>query len=253
MLKRLTTGAMTALLAASTAFVTPAMALDDAQKEEMGAFIREYLLSNPEILQEMQSALQTKREAEAAKKAKAAIVANRDALTAAPEDIVLGNPDGDVTIVEFFDYNCGYCKQALQDMNAIIEDDDQVRFVLKEFPILGPDSLAAHRVAMSFRKLMPEKYGEFHRTLLGLEGRATEDSAMELAVELGADEADLRAGMDDPAINDSIKQAYSLADQLGINGTPSYIVGDEAVFGALGADVLEEKVANLRSCNSTVC
>ncbi|MAY62501.1 MAG: disulfide bond formation protein DsbA [Rhizobiales bacterium] len=253
MLKRLTTGAMAAMLAASTAFVMPARALDDAQKEEMGAFVREYLLANPEILQEMQTALQTKQEAEAAEKAKAAIVANRDALTAAPEDIVLGNPEGDVTIVEFFDYNCGYCKHALQDMNAIIEGDDQVRFVLKEFPILGPDSLAAHRVAMSFRKLMPDKYGEFHRTLLGSEGRATEDSAMELAVKLGAEEAEVRTGMEDPAISDSIKQAYSLADQLGINGTPSYIVGDEAVFGALGADVLEEKVANLRSCNSTVC
>lgn len=253
MFKKLTTGAMAAVLAASTAFVTPAFALDDAQKEEMGAFIREYLLANPEILQEMQTALQTKQEAEASEKAKAAIIANKDALTADPQDIVLGNPDGDVTIVEFFDYNCGYCKHALEDMNAIIEGDDKVRFVLKEFPILGPDSLAAHRVAMSFRKLMPEKYGEFHRTLLGSDGRATEQSAINLALKLGADEEKLRAGMDTPEVTESIKQAYSLADQLGINGTPSYIVGDEAVFGALGADVLEEKVANLRACNSTVC
>ena len=184
MFKKLTTGAMAAVLAASTAFVTPAFALDDAQKEEMGAFIREYLLANPEILQEMQTALQTKQEAEASEKAKAAIIANKDALTADPQDIVLGNPDGDVTIVEFFDYNCGYCKHALEDMNAIIEGDDKVRFVLKEFPILGPDSLAAHRVAMSFRKLMPEKYGEFHRTLLGSDGRATEQSAIDLALKL---------------------------------------------------------------------
>ncbi len=253
MLKKLTTGALVAALAATTAFVTPASALDAAQKEEIGAFVREYLLANPEILSEMQTALQTKQEAEAAEKAKAAIVANREALTAAPQDIVLGNPEGDVTIVEFFDYNCGFCKHALEDMNAIIEGDDKVRFVLKEFPILGPDSLAAHRVAMSFRKLMPEKYGEFHRTLLGSEARATEETAMDLAVKLGAEEEKVRAGMEDPEITESIKQAYSLADQLGINGTPSYIVGDEAVFGALGADVLEEKVANMRSCNSTVC
>ena len=253
MLKKLTTGALVAALAATTAFVTPASALDAAQKEEIGAFVREYLLANPEILSEMQAALQTKQEAEAAEKAKAAIVANREALTGAPQDVVLGNPDGDVTIVEFFDYNCGFCKHALEDMNAIIEGDDKVRFVLKEFPILGPDSLAAHRVAMSFRKLMPEKYGEFHRTLLGSEARATEETAMDLAVKLGADEDKVRAGMEDPEITESIKQAYSLADQLGINGTPSYIVGDEAVFGALGADVLEEKVANMRSCNSTVC
>jgi len=253
MLTKLTAGALAAFLAASTAFVMPANALDENQKQEIGAFVREYLLANPEILEEMQTALSAKKEAEASEKAKAAIVANRDALVADPQDIVLGNPEGDVTIVEFFDYNCGFCKHALEDMNTIIEGDDQVRFVLKEFPILGPDSIAAHQVAMSFRKLMPEKYGEFHRTLLGSEARATEDTAMALAVKLGADEEAVRAGMDDPDINASIKQAYSLADQLGINGTPSYVVGDEAVFGALGADVLEEKVANLRSCNSTVC
>jgi protein-disulfide isomerase len=253
MLKKLTTGALVAVLAASTVFVAPASALDEAQKQEMGEFVREYLLANPEIFEEMQTALASKRELEAADKAKTAIVANREALTAAPDDVVLGNPDGDVTIVEFFDYNCGFCKQALEDMNTIIEGDDKVRFVLKEFPILGEDSFAAHKVAMSFRKLMPEKYGEFHRTLLGSEARASEETAMKLAVDLGADEEKVRAGMDEPEIIASMKQTYALADQLGINGTPAYIVGDEAVYGALGADVLEEKVSNLRSCNSTVC
>jgi Protein-disulfide isomerase len=237
-----------AAIAVSAALVAPqaARALDDAQKQEFGAFIREYLLANPELVEEMQQTLELKR-------SKAAIDGNADRIFRAEGDIVLGNPAGDVTVVEFFDYNCGYCKRALPDMTRIIENDPKVRFVLKEFPILGPDSLAAHRVAMSFRKLMPEKYQEFHMTLLSSDVRATEERAIEIATALGADEAALRAGMDDPAINAGIKDAYDLADKLGINGTPSYVVGNETIFGAMGADVIEQKIANFRTCQSTVC
>jgi protein-disulfide isomerase len=247
--------AAAAALALSAALVAPqaANALDEAQKQEFGAFIREYLMANPEIIEEVQQALAAKREAEAADKAKTAIADNADRIFRAETDIVLGNPAGDVTVVEFFDYNCGYCKRALSDMNQILEKDPKVRFVLKEFPILGPDSLAVHRVAMSLRKLMPEKYQEFHITLLTSEARATEATAVALATSLGADEAALRAGMDDPAINEEIRDTYDLADKLGINGTPSYVVGNETVFGAMGADVIAEKVANFRTCQSTVC
>lgn len=238
---------------ALTSLATPAVALDAAQKEEIGSFIREYLMSNPELLEDVQMALQAKREAEVMAKATDAIASNSDAIFNAPEDIVLGNPDGDVTIVEFYDYNCGFCKKALADMNTLIKDDPNLRFVLKEFPILGPDSMAAHQVAMSFRKLMPEKYGEFHRKLLGADVRATEETAMDLAKSLGGDEEKLIAGMNDPEIGRSIGQVYTLADALGINGTPSYVIGNEAVFGARGAGVLKEKIANMRECKSTVC
>lgn len=252
-MKRLIAAALSSALIASTMLATPAAALDESQKKEFGAFIREYLLANPEIIEEMQMALTAKKEAEIASRAKEAIAENAEAIFRSEEDIVLGNPNGDVTIVEFFDYNCGFCKRAMDDMDALLEDDPNLRFVLKEFPILGPESLEAHRVAMSFHKLMPEKYGEFHRRLLGGEGRANGESAMRIATELGADEEAVRAGMDDPAIAESIRKSYELADQLGIGGTPSYIIGDEAVFGAMGAEVLEEKIANVRACNSTVC
>ena len=246
----------TRLLASAAALfvaAVPAHAFDDAQKEEIGQIVREYLLANPEIIEEVQIALEQKKEAEAKALAEVAITTNAKALFNSPHDVALGNPEGDVTIVEFFDYNCGFCKRAFTDMNEIIGKDKNVRFVLKEFPILGPDSLAAHHVSMSFRKLMPEKYGDFHSALLGSDQRATEARAIEIATGLGADEAALREGMKAPEIEDSIREAYELANALGINGTPSYVIGDEAVFGALGADVLVGKINNMRQCQSTVC
>jgi len=241
------------LIGMSTALPLPAAALDDSQKQEFGAFIREYLLANPEIIEEMSQALEIKKESESRLMVQAAISNNKDAIFRAPEDMVLGNPDGDVTVVEFYDYNCGFRKRAMTDMVNLLEKDPNVRFVLKEFPILGPDSLAAHRVSMSFRKLAPERYRDFHIALLGGDVRATEAHAIEVATGFGVDAAALKAGMDDPAIDQSIKQTYELANALGISGTPSFIIGDEAVFGAVGEETLQAKISNMRQCESTVC
>ena len=247
-------GLLTAYLTGkSTDVPVPTAQNDGVQKEELGALVREYLLANPEIVDEMQQALEIKKEAESQVLAQTAISENKDAIFRAPEDIVLGNPAGDVTVVEFYDYNCGFCKRAMTDMLALLDKDPNVRFVLKEFPILGPDSMAAHRVAMSFRALAPEQYGEFHIKLLSGDVRATESHAIDVAKGFGVDEAALRAGMDDPAIDQSIRQTYELANALGISGTPSFVIGDEAVFGAVGEDVLLGKIANIRQCESTVC
>lgn len=243
------------LLALSAGTIAPqaANALDEAQKQEIGDFIKEYLIANPEILVEAQKALSAKQEAERLEVAEAAITKNEKAIFSSEHDITLGNPDGDVTVVEFFDYNCGYCKRALNDMDTILESDKKVRFVLKELPILGPDSLAAHKVSAAFKVVAPEKYGDFHRALLGAEERATEESAMALAVKLGASEKDLRAKMDEGVYEAGVREAYSLANDLGISGTPSYVVGSEAVFGAVGVDELAEKIANVRSCGKASC
>jgi protein-disulfide isomerase len=230
----------------------PAKALDDAQKEEIGAFIREYLLENPEIMIEVQQALEQKQQSEQQARAGETIANAQDAIFNAPTDIALGNPDGDVTVVEFFDYNCGFCKRAHADMQAILASDGDVRFVLKEFPILGPDSLAAHRVSMAVRKVAPESYGEFQDALMQAE-RATEEVALAIASEMDIAEDRLVVEMNDPAIENEIRDTYQLADALGITGTPSYVVGDEAVFGALGAEVLSEKIANVRECDSATC
>lgn len=240
-------------LAITVAAPLPALALDDAQKKEIGAYIKEYLVENPEILMEVQEALQKKQEEQQQAKAQSAITDNEKTIFTSPYDIALGNPKGDVTIVEFFDYNCGYCKRALSDMDEILKDDKNVRFVLKELPILGPDSLAAHKVSAAFRDLAPEKYGEFHRALLGAEGRATEESAIAVASGLGVSEADIRKTMTEKPHDDAVREAYSLANDLGITGTPSYVLGQEMVFGAVGADDLREKIANVRSCGKATC
>lgn len=245
--------ATSAVVLSAVAMPMPAGALDDAQKREFGAFIKEYLIENPEIMLDVQDALQKKQADMRSKVAEQAVVENKDAIFSSKNNITLGNPNGDVTIVEFFDYNCGYCKHALADMDAIIAKDKNVRFLLKEFPILGPESLAAHKVSDAFNKIAPEKYGEFHRALLGGEGRATEESAIAVATSLGVSEADIRKKMADDPNDASMKEAYQLANSLGITGTPSYILGSEAIFGAVGADSIEQKIANVRSCGKTDC
>jgi protein-disulfide isomerase len=241
------------ILVSTCAATSSAQALDDKQKAEFGAFIREYLIANPEVMLEVQESLKTKQAAKQQEAADAAISANKDAIFNSKYDVTLGNPKGDVTIVEFYDYNCGYCKRALSDMDAILDSDKNVRFVLKELPILGPESLEAHRVSSAFRKLAPEKYGDFHRALLGGEERATEETAIAVAGRLGVKEADIRAKMVDANHDEEVRQAYALATSLGVTGTPSYVIGNEAVFGAVGADDLEEKITNMRTCGKTAC
>ncbi len=246
---------LTASIALTLAALTPlpALALDDTQKKEIGDFIREYIVANPEILLEAQEALQTKQQQEQQTKAEQTIVDNKKAIFASDYDISLGNPDGDVTVVEFFDYNCGYCKRALTDMEAILEKDKNVRFVLKELPILGPESLAAHKVSAAVRDIAPDQYGAFHRALLGNEGRADEETAIAAAVALGLNADEIRKTMKDKPHDDAVREAYTLANDLGITGTPSYVIGSETIFGAVGASDLEEKINNIRACGKATC
>lgn len=221
-----------------------ASGVDQAGVEKI---VRDYLLDNPELLTEMQAALETKQLEEQRVAQQQTIRNSADDIFNSQYDGIIGNPEGDVTVVEFFDYNCGFCKRALADMQALIDKDPQLRFVMKEFPILGPDSQKAHVVSMAFRSLMPEKYAEFHQRLLSSPGRAGEDSAMEIALSLGADESALRAEMEDPEIVRAFSETYELANALAITGTPSYVVGQEVVFGALGREVLAEKIATARN------
>jgi protein-disulfide isomerase len=214
---------------------------------EIEGIVRNYLINNPEVMIEVQTALNAKQEAAQKEASTQVISENKDKIFQSPSDAVFGNPNGDVTIVEFFDYNCGYCKKALPDMDALLQSDPNLRFVMKEFPILGADSTRAHIVAKAFKALMPEKYLEFHRDLLGGEGRATEASAMAIAVKLGANEAEVREKMKSPEISQVFHDNYELANSLSITGTPSYVVGNEVVPGALGADALAERISHIRN------
>ena len=252
MIRLLKTLAAGTMLAASVLSL-PALALDEQQKKEMGEFIREYLIENPEIMLEVQSALEAKQQEQRTAQAAKAVEENTKAIFASEHDITLGNPKGDVTIVEFFDYNCGYCKRAMSDMDEILAKDSNVRFILKELPILGADSMAAHKVSNAVRLLAPEKYLEFHRTLLGSQEHASEETAIAVAASLGINEAAIRKSMTDNPNDDQVRQAYQLATSLGVSGTPTYVVGNEAVFGAVGLDILAEKVANVRACGKATC
>lgn len=226
--------------------VATAAGADTPARGEVELIVRDYLLRNPEILGDMQAELED-RQREAQRVALLeAIGTSSDAIFNAAYDGVVGNPEGSTTVVEFFDYNCGFCKRAYEDMAAMVADDPDLRFVLKEFPILGPDSQAAHIVSMAFRALAPEKYGEFHSAVLMGNGRATEATAIAAAVALGVDEAALREEMKNPAIAEAFGETYELAQDLAITGTPSYVIGQEVVFGALGKAVLQEKVALAR-------
>ena len=230
-----------AVQAAQTETTAPAGGKLD--RAEVEGIVRDYLLKNPEILLEVQTALEAKQAQEQKLASEGVIKDQKNEIFNSTFDGVVGNPDGKVTIVEFYDYNCGFCKRAIEDMQALTKNDSDLRFVLKEFPILGPDSQKASIVSMAFHKMMPDKYGEFHTALLGGEGRATEAKAIKIAVSLGADEAKLREHMKDPDIPKAISKTYDLATKLAITGTPSYVVGNEVVFGALGQDVLAEKIA----------
>lgn len=235
------------------AATTPAAAFDDAQRKEIEAIIHDYLIENPEVLLDVQEALTAKQMAAQRAQQQDAIANQSERIFQSAADPVLGNPDGSVTVVEFFDYNCGFCKRAMTDMVSMMESDSELKFVLKEFPILGPDSEKAHRVAFAFYDLYPEKYAEFHLRLLGGDGRANEDTAMRIATDLGGDKDALRKQMEDPTITERIRGTYELANELGISGTPAYVIGDEVISGALGADVLTTKIANVRECGSTAC
>ena len=235
----------------ATATSSPApLALERSQqldRESVEAIVYDFLISNPEVMLDVQAALEARERETRTAAARNAITQQSDEIFNAALDGIIGNPEGDVTIVEFFDYNCGFCKRAMADMDAVIAADPNVRFVLKEFPILGPDSQAAHVVSKAFNSLHPERYGDFHRDLMSVDGRADEAAAIRIALQHGADEGELREAMQDPALSDAFERTYTLANRLSITGTPSYVIGEDVVFGAQGASVLFDKVEDARS------
>ena len=242
------------LLVGSQFLTTPAaLALDDGDKAAVEKIVREYLLSNPEILVEMQRELQAKQEASRVASAANALNQNRDAIFNSKYDVPIGDPNAPITVVEFFDYNCGFCKRSLELLQATVEKHPDVRFILKEFPILSQDSMDAHRVSLALGAIAPELYQEFHIKLMGGSGRATGESAQKLAVEMGADEAKLETAMKSDVVEGAIRETYQVAEAMGLNGTPAFIVGDEVVPGAISLQDLEGRYENLRKCGKTNC
>lgn len=242
-----------ALMAASINSVPSAQAMEAEQKQEIEQIVREYLLNNPELIVEVQQALEIKQKALAAERTKLALAVNKEIIFNSPHQGTIGNTNGDITIVEFFDYNCGFCQRAMKDMNVLLEGDNKLKFVMKELPILSQGSVDASRVSTAVYRLMPEKYGEFHNRLLSQEGQKDGNRARNIASEMGLDVKAIEAEVAKDDMGDAFREASDLANKLGINGTPSYVIGDEVVFGALGVEVLSGKIANVRKCGRTVC
>lgn len=207
--------------------------------------VKDYLVKNPEVMIEVQEALDKKQAQKVAENQTSTITSMKDEIFNSPNDAVIGNPKGKVSLVEFFDYNCGYCKKSYPDIQALLKNNPDLRIVLKDFPILGPDSVKAHIVARAFLKLMPMKYPAFHAEMLTSEGRANEEKAMKVAVKLGADEQKLREAMNDQKLQQAFVENGQIAYALNINGTPSYILGNEVLVGAVGENILKQKIGLL--------
>lgn len=217
--------------------------------EALDPAIGAYLRKHPEVLKEMLGGLLAKgtgddASTEAAPDIAAEIQENEEALFRSPHQAVIGNPRGDVTLVEFFDYNCGFCKRALADTLALLKDDAKLRIVLKELPILGQNSTDVARIAVAIRMQDAggEKYLAFHRQLLGGHEVADAARAMEIAGSLGLDMEKLGADMDGGEVDRTLAESRQLADALNISGTPSYVIGRTVLPGAVGIDTLRDRV-----------
>ncbi len=213
------------------------------QRKAFEGVIKDYLLKNPIIIRQAIEALRTQEEAAKKAQAAAALKTHKDQLFYDKTSPVAGNPKGDITIVEFFDYNCGYCKRAAPTLKAVMKKDPNVRIVYKEFAILGPKSIIAARAALAAQR--QGKYQEFHDGLMT--GQADEDSIAALANSLGMDYAKLRKDMGDPKINQVLQNNYQLATTLGINGTPAFVIGERLVPGAVGVAALTQIIKEERA------
>ncbi|MCC0015006.1 MAG: DsbA family protein [Rhodobiaceae bacterium] len=229
----------------------PVVALSDAQKDEVRGLVRDTLVTNPEILEEVSAALDRKRAEQEAEQRKDVIAAKKDQIFASAADFAAGNPAGDVTVVEFFDYNCPYCRRALGDIDALLQSDPGVKVVFKEFPVLSEESYDAALVGIAMQR--QGLYMEFHEKLLAHQGRANKAIAMQLAQDLGADMAQIEADVADPKTIETIRQTHALADELGINGTPAYVIGDQVLVGLAPLTELQAQVAEVRQNGCRTC
>ena len=236
------------LLAATALFAPPAsaQAFSDDQRTQIEGIIKDYLMKHPEVIQEVMTALDKKQQEADAAKATATIKNNNATLFNSPHQVVLGNPQGSVQIVEFFDYNCGFCKRALPDMLTLLKTNPDLKFVLKEFPVLGEGSVEAAHVAVAARMQDPtgKKYMDFHQRLLGGRGPADKAHALAVAKDVGFDMSRIEKDMNSDEVKATIDEDMKLADALGVNGTPSYVIGNQLVVGAVGLDELKEKIAS---------
>ncbi|MDF0596892.1 DsbA family protein [Psychromarinibacter halotolerans] len=231
------------VLAMAALLPMPALSqeLDEARVKEL---VLEAIRENPEIIMEAVALLE-QRQADAQAQNQSDVLRNqRDLIEHDPNAPVLGNPDGDVTVVEFFDYNCPYCRRAKPEIRALIEEDPSIRLVYREWPILGDGSVFAAKAALAARE--QGKYEAFHWAMMAINGRANEDSVMRVAEEVGLNLDQLRRDMEAPNVIEHIETSMQLTQALGFNGTPSFVIGDALVPGFVEKERLSDLVGEAR-------
>ncbi len=227
---------------------------NDGQKQEIETIVHDYLLAHPEVLRDVSVELEKRQKLEEADSRGRAIAEHGDALYRSKFQAVVGDPNGKIVLVEFFDYNCGYCKRALEDLANLMKQEPSLRVVLKDFPVLGPNSVEAAQVASAARMQLPgQKFWQFHQKLLLSHGPVGKAQALSVAKDLGLDMDRLDKDMKDPSIRAGLEEIMKIGDTLNLTGTPSYVLGDEVIVGAVGYDQLKAKVDSIGKCGKTTC
>ncbi len=218
--------------------------LSDKQQEAVRKLVHDYLMEHPEAVMEALQAYREKERLAEEQQAKKALTARADELNHDPNSIVFGNPEGDVTVVEFFDYHCPYCKAMVDSVTDIVNKDGKVRLVMKELPILGPDSVYAARAAIAARK--QHLYTEFHKALMHLKGPLNESTVMQTAAAVGLNVDKLKQDMDDKEVDTIISANMDLARAIKVDGTPGWVVGDKEMSGAMSPQAFKQLIDDAR-------
>ena len=216
------------------------------EKSAIDAMIQDYIMKNPQVILDAVQQHQERQAAAEQARQQAQLQVMNEQIKQSKTSPIGGNPEGDITIVEFFDYNCGYCKRVHGTVADVLEKDGKVRLVYKELPILGPQSLLAARAALGVFYSAPEKYTAFHDLLMTSRGGLEEQKIMDLAEMAGLETTAVKKAMDDPRVDQEIQHNLALAQQLGINGTPAFIIGDTLVPGAIDAETLSKLISESR-------
>lgn len=219
--------------------------VDPAERARIESVVRDYLLKNPEIILEAMQVLEQRETAATEQRRQEAIAVLAPTLTASPLTPVIGASDADVTVVEFFDYQCGYCKRLFPGLRSIMETDKDLRFIFVEFPILGPASLVASKAALAAQK--QDLYMEFHTALMEFQGRLNDDVIFGKAEEVGLDIERLKADMEDPQITRYIEMTRAVAESIDVRGTPAMVIGTQFVGGYVPDEQLEAVIERARS------
>jgi len=236
------------LIAGSHVFALELDAMTPVEKEQFGQNVREYLLQNPEIMIEVFSILEQRQQVAETQEDAVLIANNIDEIQNDGYSWVGGNPDGDITMVEFMDYKCGYCRKAHKYLADLVESDGNIKLVVKEFPILGEDSYNLSRAAIAtLHALGPDAYKKMYDQFMEHDGPVTNNAIEFLAKKVGLDGATIIAQLDQTSIDQEIRKTRQLGETLNISGTPAFIINDQIVRGYISGDTMKQIIAELRS------